>query len=71
MGLKVLPPHGAWVTEANSKEYAQLQNRALIATLVLTFRMKSNSELDDRSWTGVSNECKYDGCLQESAMYRS
>jgi len=41
----------------------------------LTFETKSKSELDDQSWTGflvgVSNACKYDGHLQESACKNS
>ena len=47
--------------------------KKLVPILVLTLGIKGKSELDDRSWTcfltGVSNECKYDGCLQESVWY--
>ena len=43
----------------------------VVSTVVLTLGAKSILELDDRSClgclVGVSNECKYVGCLDESA----
>ena len=43
----------------------------LVPTSVLTLGTKSRLELDDRSClgclTGVNSECKYSGCLDESA----
>ena len=45
--------------------------KALVPTFVLTLGTKSRLELDDRSYLGclaeVSSECKYAGCLDESA----
>ena len=45
--------------------------KALVPTFVLTLGTKSRLELDDRSCLGclaeVSSECKYAGCLGESA----
>ena len=45
--------------------------KALVPTFVLTLGTKSRLELDDRSClrclAGVNIECKYAGCLDESA----
>ena len=45
--------------------------KALVPTFVLTLGIKSRLELDDRSClgclAGVSSECKYAGCFDESA----
>ena len=45
--------------------------KALVPTFVLTLGTKSRLKLDDRSCLGclarVSSECKYAGCLGESA----
>ena len=44
--------------------------KARVPILVLTLGTKSKVKLGDRSWTRfhipVSNECKYDGSLQEN-----
>ena len=45
--------------------------KALVPMFVLTLGTKNKLELDDRSClrrlAGVSSECKYAGCLHESA----
>ena len=45
--------------------------KALVPTFILTLGTKSRLKLDDRSClgclAGVSCECKYAGCLDESA----
>ena len=44
---------------------------ALIPILVLILGTRSKSPPDGQSWTGflrgINDECKYDGCLHESA----
>ena len=51
--------------------YIYYTGKSLVPTFVLTLGRKSRLEFDDRSClgclAGVSNECKYVGCLDESA----
>ena len=55
----------------HSQRVGALTANTLSPNISIDLGTKGTSELDDRSWigilTGVSNECIYGGCLQESA----
>ena len=48
-------------------------SKCLSSKASIDFRAKNKSEKmieAEQVFTGVSKECKYDGCLQESARYK-
>ena len=64
-------PTGLTLTGSEFHRVDATTEKALVPLYVITLGTKSRLELDDRSCVcclaGVSSECKYAGCLDESA----
>ena len=70
--LFVVFPTDLTLTGSGFHRVSAATEKALVSTFVLTLVTKSRLALDDRRClgclAGVSSECKYAGCLDESAL---
>ena len=68
----VIFPTDLTLTGSEFHRVGAATEKALVLTFVLTLGMKGRLELYDRSClgclAGVSSECKYAGCLEESVQ---